>query len=224
MATPVFGMIQAAVDTATNNNITLTTTTSGNIALGVVAAGSGTVNVTAAGAITDIDAGTGNDITVPISDTLAAQIRQGVTPDVYAAANTTYPEELFDEGLLTEPVIPNRRGQGRHVAVKEAVFPFARFPGADATVRPLAVKTLDARIGAGIQPHRRCALEVAHGVALQPAGRRRVVKRRFLAALDDAIAVGNELRAKGYELNGIRLDSGISLVPMMLLPSSRTAT
>ena len=38
------------------------------------------------------------------SDELAAQIRQGVTPDVYAAANTTLPAELNDEGLLSKPV------------------------------------------------------------------------------------------------------------------------
>jgi molybdate transport system substrate-binding protein len=38
------------------------------------------------------------------SDELAAQIRQGVKPDVYAAANTTLPEELAGEGLLGQPV------------------------------------------------------------------------------------------------------------------------
>ena len=38
------------------------------------------------------------------SDELAAQIRQGVKPDVYAAANTTLPEELHAEGLLSKPV------------------------------------------------------------------------------------------------------------------------
>lgn len=38
------------------------------------------------------------------SDELAAQIRQGVKPDVYAAANTRLPEELADEGLLRTPV------------------------------------------------------------------------------------------------------------------------
>jgi molybdate transport system substrate-binding protein len=38
------------------------------------------------------------------SDELAAQIRQGVTPDVYAAANTRLPEQLADEGLLGTPV------------------------------------------------------------------------------------------------------------------------
>jgi len=38
------------------------------------------------------------------SDELAAQIRQGVKPDVYAAANTRLPQELADEGLLGDPV------------------------------------------------------------------------------------------------------------------------
>ena len=39
------------------------------------------------------------------SDELAAQIRQGVTPDVYAAANTSLPDELFGEDLVEEPVV-----------------------------------------------------------------------------------------------------------------------
>ena len=38
------------------------------------------------------------------SDELAAQIRQGARVDVYAAANTSLPEELYDEDLLSEPV------------------------------------------------------------------------------------------------------------------------
>jgi molybdate transport system substrate-binding protein len=37
------------------------------------------------------------------SDDLAAQIRQGVKPDVYAAANTKLPDELNKEGLLSKP-------------------------------------------------------------------------------------------------------------------------
>jgi molybdate transport system substrate-binding protein len=38
------------------------------------------------------------------SDELAAQIRQGVKPDVYAAANTRIPDELNEEGLVGKPV------------------------------------------------------------------------------------------------------------------------
>lgn len=39
------------------------------------------------------------------SDDLAAQIRQGAAPDVFASANTTYPDELFGEELVEEPVV-----------------------------------------------------------------------------------------------------------------------
>jgi molybdate transport system substrate-binding protein len=39
------------------------------------------------------------------SDELAAQIRQGVKPDVFAAANTRLPDELRSEGLLSKPVV-----------------------------------------------------------------------------------------------------------------------
>jgi molybdate transport system substrate-binding protein len=38
------------------------------------------------------------------SDELAAQLRQGLKPDVYAAANTRLPDQLHDEGLLEKPV------------------------------------------------------------------------------------------------------------------------
>ena len=38
------------------------------------------------------------------SDELATQIREGAQADVYAAASSKYPQELFDEGLVEEPV------------------------------------------------------------------------------------------------------------------------
>ena len=39
------------------------------------------------------------------SDELAAQIRQGVKPDVFAAANTKLPDELASDGLVEKPVV-----------------------------------------------------------------------------------------------------------------------
>jgi molybdate transport system substrate-binding protein len=39
------------------------------------------------------------------SDDLAAQIRQGVKPDVYASANTSLPDDLYADGLVAEPVV-----------------------------------------------------------------------------------------------------------------------
>jgi molybdate transport system substrate-binding protein len=39
------------------------------------------------------------------SDILAAQIEQGVKPDVFASANTKLPDQLFQEGLVEQPVV-----------------------------------------------------------------------------------------------------------------------
>jgi molybdate transport system substrate-binding protein len=39
------------------------------------------------------------------SDDLAAQIRQGVEPDVFASANTALPQALHEEGLVGRPVV-----------------------------------------------------------------------------------------------------------------------
>jgi molybdate transport system substrate-binding protein len=38
------------------------------------------------------------------SDELATQVREGAPADVYAAASSKYPQELFEEGLVEEPV------------------------------------------------------------------------------------------------------------------------
>src|SRR5215211_4121195 len=38
------------------------------------------------------------------SDQLAAQIRSGVKPDVFASANTKLPDELYADGLVEKPV------------------------------------------------------------------------------------------------------------------------
>jgi molybdate transport system substrate-binding protein len=39
------------------------------------------------------------------SDELAAQIRKGVKPDVYAAANTKLPDALYADGLVEKPTV-----------------------------------------------------------------------------------------------------------------------
>jgi molybdate transport system substrate-binding protein len=39
------------------------------------------------------------------SDELATQIREGAPADVYAAASTKYPDELFEEGLVEKPEV-----------------------------------------------------------------------------------------------------------------------
>lgn len=39
------------------------------------------------------------------SDTLAAQLRQGVKADVFLSADTEYPQQLYKEGLVEKPVV-----------------------------------------------------------------------------------------------------------------------
>jgi molybdate transport system substrate-binding protein len=47
----------------------------------------------------------GNKYSFAGSDVLAAQIKGGARPDVYAAANTKLPEQLYKAGLLDKPVV-----------------------------------------------------------------------------------------------------------------------
>ena len=72
------------------------------------------------------------------SDELAAQIRQGVKPDVYAAANTRLPDQLAQEGLLGEPV---------RFATNELVIAVPA-DGAAASVEDLAEPGVKLAIGA----------------------------------------------------------------------------
>ncbi len=72
----------------------------------------GALVVSAASSLTDAfeaygDDAFGGDVRFSFagSDDLAAQIRQGVKPDVYAAANTRLPDELHAEGLVGRPVV-----------------------------------------------------------------------------------------------------------------------
>src|SRR4029078_799907 len=39
------------------------------------------------------------------SDELAAQIRQGAKPEVFASANTKLPDQLYHEGLVEKPEV-----------------------------------------------------------------------------------------------------------------------
>jgi molybdate transport system substrate-binding protein len=47
----------------------------------------------------------GNRYSFAGSDVLAAQIKGGARPDVYAAANTKLPQQLYAAGLLDKPVV-----------------------------------------------------------------------------------------------------------------------
>jgi molybdate transport system substrate-binding protein len=64
--------------------------------------------VSAASSLTDALTECGGDnvkLSFGGSDELAAQIRQGVQPDVFASANTKLPDELKSEGLVEQPIV-----------------------------------------------------------------------------------------------------------------------
>jgi molybdate transport system substrate-binding protein len=74
-------------------------------------AGSGTLTVSAASSLKSAFTEYGNgfdgaDVRLSFagSDELAAQIRKGIRPDVFAAANTKLPDALYSEGLVDKPV------------------------------------------------------------------------------------------------------------------------
>lgn len=88
------------------------------IALSLIASGCGgddggdsELTISAASSLTDAFMNYGKDFdgterfSFAGSDELAAQIRQGAAPDIFAAANTSLPEDLNKEGLVGEPVI-----------------------------------------------------------------------------------------------------------------------
>ena len=101
------------------------------------------------------------------SDELAAQIRQGVKPDVYAAANTRLPEELNQEGLLGTLV---------EFATNELVIAARRRHGGGAGGGPRQARHRPRdrrRVGACRLVHPRGARAAAHGPRGEDHGQRR---------------------------------------------------
>jgi molybdate transport system substrate-binding protein len=73
---------------------------------GGAAQAASSLTVFAAASLTDVfpQIEPGAEYNFAASDTLATQIREGAPADVYAAANERLPDELFDEGLVDQPV------------------------------------------------------------------------------------------------------------------------
>ena len=71
------------------------------------AAAEGGLTVFAAASLTEVFETLDPDVTYSFagSDELATQIREGAPADVYAAASPKYPQELFGEGIVEEPVV-----------------------------------------------------------------------------------------------------------------------
>ena len=119
--------------------------------------------------------------------------------------------ELRDEGLLRPPV------DGGHVAVKEAVLPFNRFPEVDTRARP--GDALDRR-GDGHRPHLRPGVrqgQIAAGTGCRASGTvfLSLADRDKPAGLVVAAAASRELGL------GIAATAGTADVPRALRPPGR---
>jgi molybdate transport system substrate-binding protein len=115
------------------------------------------------------------------SDELAAQIRQGVEPDVYAAANTSLPEQLADEGLLERPVV---------FAANELVLAVPAGAGRVRSLEDLAAPGVQLAIGAETVPVGSYTREI---LARLPAARERAILANVRSEEPDVTGVVGKL-------------------------------
>jgi molybdate transport system substrate-binding protein len=114
------------------------------------------------------------------SDALATQIRQGVKPDVYAAANTRLPEQLFAEGLVDEPV----RFAGNRLVIA------APADGGVSSIDDLAADGRDLAVGAPSVPIGSYTREVLGRLS---ADRRRAILANVRSQEPDASGIVGKL-------------------------------
>jgi molybdate transport system substrate-binding protein len=146
------------------------------------------------------------------SDQLAAQIRQGAAPDVYAAANARLPAQLFAEGLVERPVA--FAGNELVVAVPADGSPVRR-------LSDLARPGVRIAAGAASVPVGAYTREV---IARLPAAQAAAVRRNVRSAEPDVAGVvgkltqgavdagflyATDVRAAGGRLRVVRLPAGL---------------
>jgi molybdate transport system substrate-binding protein len=142
------------------------------------------------------------------SDVLAAQIEQGVEPDVYAAANTQLPQHLFHTGLVEQP---------RIFAANELVL---AVPTEVPEVRSLAdlerkgvriaigapsvpVGAYTRRVLSGLDPARRHA--IAANVRSEEPDVQGIVGKLTQGAVDAGFVYRSDVHASGGALRAIAL-------------------
>lgn len=145
------------------------------------------------------------------SDALAAQIRQGVKPDVYAAADAELPEQLFAEGLVEEPV---RFARNRLViAVPE--------DSDVSSIEDLATGGIDLAVGAPSVP---VGAYTREALGRLPAARRKailanvrsrepdvsgIVGKLVQGAADAGIVYATDVVAAGSKLRAVELPAAL---------------
>ena len=142
------------------------------------------------------------------SDELAAQIRQGIKPDVFAAANTKLPDQLFKEGLVEKPV---------RFATNELVLAIPADDDAIVSVDDLATKKVTVAVGADGVPvgdYTRTVLErlpTAQSSAILGRIRSRepdvggIVGKLTQGAVDAGFVYRSDVKGAGGKLKAIEL-------------------
>jgi molybdate transport system substrate-binding protein len=141
------------------------------------------------------------------SDELAAQIRQGARPDVFASSNTAYPKQLHREGLVAEPVVFARNRLVVAVPSEsglEAIDELAT-PGADVLIGAQGVPVGDyAREALRRLPAREREAILAN-VRSEESDVKGIVGKLVQGAADAGFVYASDVAAAGGELRAIDL-------------------
>jgi molybdate transport system substrate-binding protein len=150
----------------------------------------------------------GNRYSFAGSDVLAAQIKAGARPDVYAAANTKLPQQLYKAGLLNKPVVfagnrlviavPAKGGKVKSLA--DLAKPETKIAAGSASV-PVGSYTREV-LGRLPQPQAKTILANIRSNEPDVAG---VVGKLSQGAVDAGFVYVTDVKAAGGKLRAIAL-------------------
>jgi molybdate transport system substrate-binding protein len=146
------------------------------------------------------------------SDQLAAQIEQGLRPDVYAAANTTLPDQLYRRRLVEKPVVFARNRLVLAVPAEGAKV--TSLPGLAADGVKIAIGAKGVPIGSYTRavlarlpaPQREAILANVRSEEPDVAG---VTGKLTQGAVDAAFLYASDVRAAGGKLRAIALPDAL---------------
>lgn len=146
------------------------------------------------------------------SDALAAQIEQGVKPDVFASANTQLPELLYSKGLVAKPVVFTSNKLVLAVpagSTKVTSLSDIEKPGMTLVVGTATVPVGDYtdKVLARLTPPQRSAIEA--NVKDREADVTGIVGKLTQGAADAGFLYATDVRAAGGKLKAIDLPASL---------------
>jgi molybdate transport system substrate-binding protein len=146
------------------------------------------------------------------SDALAAQIEQGVKPDVFASANTKLPDALYAKGLVDKPVVFTANKLVLAVpasSTKVTSLSDVEKPGVTLVVGTPTVPVGDytGKVLARLTPAQRTAIEA--NVKDREADVTGIVGKLTQGAADAGFLYATDVKAAGGQLKAIDLPAGL---------------